>query len=185
MYGIEILVDEHKNILKLIDCVKKSCIDILHEKDVDTNLFREYIDFARNYADKHHHGKEELILFQVMVDNMDAVAEKLINHGMLIEHDYGRLYLTNLSEALDAYDVSPSDELKLDIIANAMGYGHHLTRHIDKEDNVIYKFAERELSGAIKDVVNAETEAFEKEHDARADQYVKWLEQVSAKVLGA
>ena len=183
MYGIEVLVKEHEYILDLISCVKQSCYDVLKGKEVDTDLFRGYIDFARNYADRLHHGKEELILFRIMVDELGEVADKLINYGMLIEHDYGRLYLTKLDEALDEYDETHDDIVKLDIIANAMGYGNHLTRHIDKEDNVVYTFAERQLNQELLDTVNAETEAFEVEAEAEKAAYIKWLEDVKAEVL--
>ena len=42
-------------------------------------------------------------------------------------------------------------EAKLDVIANAISYTNLLERHIDKEDNVIYKFAQRELN---EDILN-------------------------------
>ncbi len=183
MYGIEILVDEHKNILRLLDCMSASSYGILKGEDVDVDLFKKYIDMARNYADKHHHGKEELILFKHMVDTMGAVAEKLVNYGMLIEHDYGRLYLTSLDEALDAYRSTGDDKLKLDIIANTIGYVNHLRRHIDKEDNVIYTFAERELSDEIKKTVNKETEIFEDENLEKVKEYITWLDEISNKLL--
>ena len=166
MYGIEILVDEHEHILDLISCIKQSCYEILKGKEVDTDLFRGYIDFARNYADRLHHGKEELILFRIMVDELGAVADKLINHGMLIEHDYGRLYLTKLDEALDEYDETQDDIVKLDIIANAMGYGNHLTRHIEKENSVVYTFAERQLNSDLLNRVDDETKTFETEAES-------------------
>lgn len=183
MYGIEILVDEHKNILRLLDCVSASCYGVLKGEEVDVDLFKKYIDMARNYADKHHHGKEELILFKYMVDELGPVAEKLVNYGMLIEHDYGRLYLTSLDEALDAYKENKDDKLKLDIIANAIGYVNHLRRHIDKEDNVIYTFAERELNSEIKNTVDKETEDFEAENLDKISHYLNWLDEISSKLI--
>lgn len=184
MYGIEVLVEEHRNILKLIECVKTSCYGLIKGEDVDTDLFRQYIEFARNYADKHHHGKEELILFRVMVEEMGPVAEKLVNYGMLIEHDYGRLYLTNLEEALAKYDETKDDILKLDIITNAMGYGAHIMRHIDKEDNVVYTFAERELAQSTKTLVDEETKQFETERKDAIDKYIGMLDEIYARVIG-
>ena len=106
--------------------------------------FDKIIDFVRNYADNHHHKKEEKILFVKMVEELGEPAEKAVKQGMLVEHDLGRLHIRELVEALDKLKAG-EEEAKLDVIANAISYSHLLTRHIDKEDRVIYKFAERNL----------------------------------------
>ena len=67
MYGIDLLVQEHKNIIAYTEFMRRLCCDILEGKEVDINAFRECVDFGRNYADKHHHGKEEKILFRHML----------------------------------------------------------------------------------------------------------------------
>lgn len=182
MYGIDLLVSEHENIIKFVKIMKKSCRAILDGKDVDTDLFRKYVDFARNYADKHHHGKEEQILFKIMVDELPPVAEKLIKNGMLVEHDLGRLFMANLESALDNYDVADDEDYKreliLDIITNSVGYGDLLQRHIEKEDKVVYTFANRELSDDLKDLVNMKTRAFELENEESRVKFESWLESI-------
>lgn len=62
---------------------------------------RECIDFGRNYADKHHHGKEEKILFRIMMENMGPVADKLIRNGMLVE-GYGSLLKRHIGKEDEA-----------------------------------------------------------------------------------
>ena len=177
MNGVDLLVKEHDNILLFIEKVRKSCKEIMNGKEVDTDLFRKYISFARNYADAHHHGKEELILFKIMVDELGPVAEKLIKHGMLVEHDFGRLFMASLEEALDKYDQEKNDDVKLDIIANAIGYGNLLKRHIDKENAVVYTFATRELSDELLARVDEETKVFEEKEDERRREYLELLNQ--------
>ena len=66
MYGVNILVDEHDRILQFIDLVRTACLDVIEGGEPDIQMFREYLEFGRNYADKHHHGKEEKILFRYM-----------------------------------------------------------------------------------------------------------------------
>lgn len=83
MYGIDLLVQEHKNIIAYTEFMRRLCCDILEGKEVDINAFRECVDFGRNYADKHHHGKEEKILFRHMLEKLGPVAEKLVRNGML------------------------------------------------------------------------------------------------------
>ncbi len=178
MSGIEILVREHQNILKVVKAIRQSAIQAMNDGAVDTKNFWEYLDFIRNYADKHHHGKEEKILFKIMTETLGAAAEKLIKHGMLVEHDMGRLYAQNLETALRSYENQPNDDARVDIIANAVAYGELLQRHIDKEDNVVYPFAERQFSKEILEKVNQDTEVFEKEEAAVREHYENWVNQL-------
>lgn len=173
--GIEVLLKEHDNILKFIEIVNRESIEIMNGKEVDVKKFREFIDFSRFYADKHHHGKEELILFKIMVDELGGAAEKLVKHGMLVEHDMGRLYVMSLEEALNEYEKNPSDESKIQIIANAVGYGNLLQRHIDKENNVVYTFAQKQLNEELLERVDSETVVFEDEEKERREFYENWL----------
>lgn len=179
MYGIEILVKEHENILKFTRLLKKKCCDILEGGQINTAEFRKCIDFARNYADKHHHGKEEKVLFRVMLEQLGPTAEKLIQNGMLVEHDLGRFHMTELENALNRYDENPSVLEKLNIIANAAGYANLLTRHIEKEDSVVYTYAERALEKSILDYVDEETQKLEKDAEDNNVQskYLIWLNQ--------
>ena len=112
-----------------------------------------------------------------MVEHIGETAEKVINQGMLVEHDLGRLYIRQLVEALEK--VKDGDkEAKLDVIANAISYTHLLERHIDKEDRVIYKFAERELSREVLDCIIMECENFEFRNEEIKNKYVLILEEL-------
>lgn len=163
MYGIDLLIEEHEKILRFTDFLRKLCCDILSGQEVDLEKFREAVEFGRNYADKHHHGKEEKILFRYMTEELGMTAEKLIRNGMLVEHDLGRYHVRELVKALDAYEQEKTTEGKLDIITHATGYAELLKRHIEKENAVVFTFAERMLSDATKAKIDEETESFERE----------------------
>jgi hemerythrin-like domain-containing protein len=140
------------------------------------------IDFIRNYADLHHHGKEEKFLFKEMVDNLGTMGTNLVTHGMLVEHDWGRLFISELKAALARLKAG-DDEGRLDIIANAIGYGNHLTRHIEKEDAVVYTFAEKKLATEVIDRINKQTDEFEEEARKQGTQvhYIELLEELEGK----
>ena len=53
-----------------------------------------------------------------------------------------------------------------------------LERHIHKEDNVIYKFAQRELSREVLDSINMECESFEFRNEDIRNKYVLILEEL-------
>lgn len=177
MNAIELMMDEHKYIKRMLKVVRSACLDILNGKDINYDEFYLMIDFIKNYADSHHHKKEEVILFNRMVDNIGSTAEKVIKHGMLVEHDLGRLYIRSLDEALQSVREGNTDA-KLDVIANAISYTHLLERHIEKEDNVIYKFALRELAEDIISDVNKDCVEFEKSNEHIKEKYLSILENI-------
>ncbi|MEA4825291.1 MAG: hemerythrin domain-containing protein [Clostridium sp.] len=145
MDAIEIMVEEHKNIERMLQVIRKMCIKVLNNDNVNYNDFYRVIDFVRNYADKHHHSKEETILFGKLSAGENNHIGKVSVEGMLVEHDLGRLYMMNLEAALKKYENGDKDS-RVDIIANAIGYTDLLKRHIFKENNALYKFARKTLS---------------------------------------
>lgn len=183
MDGILLMVEEHKAIKRMLHVMRKACLGIVRGKDIDFTDFERMIDFVKNYADNHHHGKEEKFLFSRMIEKGGA-AEKLVRFGMLVEHDLGRLYMKGLGEAL--VQVKDGDEeAKLDVIANAISYTHLLHRHIDKEDGVAYPFGKRELSEETLRRINDECDAFEKEAEEAGIQkkYLDILKELEQKYV--
>lgn len=183
MYSIELMVKEHENILKFIETVRAACCHILEGGEVYTDDFEKMILFSRNYADKHHHGKEELILFSKMTEHLGKIAEKLINHGMLVEHDLGRLHISDLETALNQYKKDPKTIYKLGIIAGATGYANLLTRHIDKENNAVFTYAEKNLPPEALEIVDNLVKDFEKDaNDNKVqEKYLGILEELNRK----
>ena len=180
MKAIEIMNEEHKYIIRMLHVIRKCCFKILNGEEVIYEDFDKIIDFVRNYADNHHHKKEEKILFVKMVEELGEPAEKAVKQGMLVEHDLGRLHIRELVEALDKLKAG-EEEAKLDVIANAIPYSHLLTRHIDKEDRVIYKFAERNLKEETMQFVNLECENYEVNNEEIRNKYILLLEELEKK----
>lgn len=160
MNAIELMMEEHKNIKIMLKIVRKVCFSVLEGNEINYEDFNKIICFIKNYADSHHHKKEEIMLFNRMIDEIGETAEKVVKYGMLVEHDLGRLYISSLEDALNSFK-NGNEEAKLDIIANAISYTNLLERHIHKEDNVIYKFAQRELKEDIINLINSECVNFE------------------------
>ncbi len=183
MYGVDILVEEHDNILRLINVIKNMCMIIMEGNEIDTEDFKSVVAFGRNYADSMHHGKEEEILFDVMLANLGELADKLIRNGMLVEHDLGRLHMRQLDEAIKEYEETKSVKSKLAIITNASAYGDLLMRHIDKENEAAFPFAQKNLSKDLRDFVNSETRSFEEREDTikRKKYYLDILQRLQNK----
>lgn len=162
---IKTLYQEHDEIWQFTEQVQQMCLDLMEQNIFDENAFREAIRFIREFADKEHHQKEERLLFRAMTDELGSVAVNLIKHGMLVEHDQARLYVADLEQAVNSYVQSKEPIHKLNILANATSYCAHLRRHIEKENNAVYPFAERSLK---PETIAALNEAFAKEQQSKA-----------------
>lgn len=182
MNSIDLMVEEHKYASRMLKVIRNACYTILKGREIDYDDFGKMIDFVRSYIDKHHHGKEEKFLFKEMQNHLGKVADNLITHGMLVEHDLGRLYMSELEEALKRVK-NGDEESKLDVISNAVGYTQLLTRHIAKEDQVVYNFGAKNLPSEIMDEINQKAEAFEQEAKEKGTQayYKTMLEELETK----
>lgn len=180
MNAIEIMNEEHRYITKMLIIVRKNCSEILNGKEVNYDDFGDILEFITNYADKYHHKKEEDILFNRMIENLGETAEKVVKNGMLVEHDLGRLYVQGVKESLEKVKQG-DNEAKLDVIANAISYTHLLERHIDKEDRVIYKFAQRELGLNILSEIDKGCIEFEEKNKAEKERCLLILSRLENK----
>lgn len=182
MDGILLMVEEHKYIKRMLHVMRKASYAILQGKTIHYDDFEKMIDFVRSYADDHHHGKEEKMLFNRMIDEMGGAAEKLVRHGMLVEHDMGRFHIKELEEALQKVKNGEVEAL-IDVIANAVSYANLLYRHIDKEDSLVYPFAQRGLDKNTLDKINEECDVFEKEREQQKipQKYIALLASLESK----
>lgn len=184
MDSIELMKDEHKNIQRGLKVLRNMCIAVINSKLEDYDDFYTMIDFIRSYADKHHHGKEEEYLFKIMTRDMGDEKVKGPLSGMYIEHDLGRLFIKNLEAAVN--NVKSGDmNARVDVIANAIAYTDLLTRHIDKENNAIYMFADRSLSSEAKKELEDNCTKVEKdarEHNIQ-EHYLRLLDEMEEKWL--
>lgn len=183
MNCIELMVEEHKNIKRMLEVIRKYCTRILNDEMVQYEDFYRIIDFVRGYADRHHHGKEEMLLFAKMMEELGSTAEKLVRQGMNVEHDLGRLYIQELESAVKRV-LDGDMEARLDVIANAISYTHLLNRHIDKEDEVVYKYAQRNLAEKTMKHIDIESEKLERDAEAEGVQrkYLGVVEELESKL---
>ncbi len=150
MKSIEFLIDEHKEIKVFLDRLEDECVSILNTKEIDQEFFKAAISFIREFADGIHHKKEEDILFKYMTDNLGNLADKVITHGMLVEHNLARGHVFDLEKAIDLYNNDKSDINLVRILGHTTGYINLLRKHIEKEDNTVYTFAEKNLADDLK-----------------------------------
>lgn len=184
MDSINLMMEEHQYILRMLTVVRKACLRIMKDEAINYEDFDKMIDFIRNYSDGHHHGKEEKILFNEMVEHLGNLGHKMVNQGMLVEHDMGRLYIQELNSSLEKTKQG-HEESRIDVIANAISYTHHMIRHINKEDQVIFTFARRHLPTDVLNKVDQDTITFENTANEKGIQehYISLLEDLEQKYI--
>lgn len=182
--SIKIMVEEHKNIRRMLKVVRNVCYRVMTKDEYDISDLPKIIDFIRSYADKHHHGKEEDILFQTMNKEIERLSKSGAITGMYIEHDMGRLYISNLDKALEKFKQG-DDEARLDIIANGISYTDLLDRHIEKENTAMYKFAENMLNDSSKAFIEEESKKIEDEATKNGiqEKYLSIVKELEEKYL--
>lgn len=182
MSGIDLLIKEHKYISRILVVMRKACLNFMDNKEIDYDDFNNMISFVKNFADNHHHKKEEIFLFNKMVEHLGETGKNVITHGMLVEHDLGRNYMRNLEEALNKYK-DGDKEAGLDIIANAISYATLLENHINKENNVIFNFARRSLKEDILKIIDEKCFEYEEENYSIREENIGILNSLEEKYI--
>ncbi len=129
------LVDEHVLIKRWVALSPRLLQFVDVNAGEDRRLLLDGVDFIRSYADKFHHAKEENILFGYFSGSLEII------QAMLTDHESARAHVRQLVEAVETRDG--------DAIAEHLGaYGRLLSAHIEKEDEILYPWMDRELTEA-------------------------------------
>ena len=187
MKPTEVLKEEHHGVKLSLRVLGKLCEKMTAEGSEDA-LAAEHdlvrlIEFFRVFVDKCHHAKEEEILFPALL------AAGLPKQGgpvqvMLHEHELGRKMVSNMDSALTNFRLDKQQALP-ELKEAAKSYIQLLTDHIDKEDNVLYPFADANLSAAIQADMVAAFEDIETERigQGRHEQFHEMLHEFHKKYL--
>ncbi len=144
MKATEILKEEHRAIERMLAVLETAAKRLETGEQVRPGLFREAVDFVRNFADSCHHGKEEANLFPLLEER--GVPKEGGPLGMMLrEHDAGREYIGAIDGAIAAYEAGDTAAARL-IAESVRGYIALLGEHIWKEENVLFPMADQVLS---------------------------------------
>jgi hemerythrin-like domain-containing protein len=127
------LVDEHVLIKRWLALIPKFVENLDVESEEGRQLILAAVDFIRSYADKYHHAKEEEILFKYFDEDSDIL------RTMRQEHEKARSHVRAVLEALERRDRGAVAE-------HLNAYGELLAAHILKEDEILYRWMDRNLS---------------------------------------
>jgi len=148
----ELLIQEHKIILRAVDVIDQMAVRISDGKTADAKDVETILRFLRSFADDHHQTKEESALFPELKRTSAA------NNGplrqMLFEHDQERSLVEGLEDALHT-------KKGAEFVHFANRLSSLIRAHIDKEDYLLFKIAERCLTDEQDERVTAELNQFQ------------------------
>jgi len=161
MRPTELLKDEHKDIKLMLQVIDKICEMLEAGKNIPSEHLEQIVAFIQGFADKCHHAKEEDLLFPAMEECGFPRQAGPIG-VMLLEHEEGRRFVRAMKEATEKYKEGDRKAAAL-FVENAQSYIALLRQHIDKEDNILYEMADRNLSGEQNKKLEEDFERVEKE----------------------
>jgi hemerythrin-like domain-containing protein len=157
-------MEEHRLIEQVLGSLESFAVEVEGGLALERPLVAEYADFFRGFADAYHHGKEEDILFQKMIER-GFPTESGPLAVMLHEHAQGRERVGILSQTGQAEGAVEAAERE-SVLTATHEFVPLLRQHILKEDRILYPMALRALTGSELDQMETAFEAFEKRLNA-------------------
>mgnify|MGYP000956934531 FL=1 len=136
------LENDHVHILRLIEVMER----ITESADPDAEHLELIVKVIREFADGLHHAKEEQLLFPLMVQKGFSNESGPVA-VMLHDHAEGRNFVKGMAENISRYQQGDLSALKA-VYENMLGYANLLKNHIGKENNVLFRMADKAFTSA-------------------------------------
>jgi len=137
MLPIDLLMNEHRTIERMIPPIKKEIAKINSASKVNTELIDITVDFIRTYADRCHHGKEEGVLFRELSKKKLSPEHADIMKELIQEHVFARTTTHNLEKATVEYVNGNSGAIE-DVCRFLNDLAQLYLKHIEKEDKTFF-----------------------------------------------
>ena len=145
MKPINDLKMEHEAVKVTMRILDSICNDAEKSGQIaNLDHLEQLMEFFKIFVDSCHHTKEEELLFPALED-VGVSNESGPIGVMLKEHQQGREYVVKMKTALARY-MDDDRAAARDLITSARAYITLLNQHIDKENNVLFPIAEKNLS---------------------------------------
>ena len=160
-------MEEHEIILRGLGVLNALADRASLGAEVPAKAVGDTLDFLTQFADIHHHHKEEEILFPALEEAgfpRDAGPVGVMLH----EHIQGRGLIRALRAA--APEAAGDAGARAHFADTARAYTALLSAHIDKENQIIFPMADRAIAGEAQRRVEEEFDTFERASAARRTQ---------------
>ena len=137
---IAVLAEEHALILQALDVLERGLARIESGVPVGGTFFGQLGGFFQGFADRYHHGKEEAILFQRMVEEMDYPRRSGPIAVLSSEHEIGRARVRAVAAAAGRLETDPAAARQ--VVEEGRAYIALLRAHIEREDHKVFPAVE-------------------------------------------
>ena len=144
MKPTQVMEAEHRFIEMVVKALGRLAVAVENGRPIDISLLTAAVEFLRLYADKLHHGKEETLLFPLLVKR-GVPAHGCPIDGLNHEHEKGRALVRALAEQALAYDHGQPDAAE-SLGETLRGLLDLYQGHIWKEDAMVFPMADKLLS---------------------------------------
>jgi hemerythrin-like domain-containing protein len=169
------LENDHIQILRLIEVMEQ----ITESAVPNVEHLETIIKVIREFADGLHHTKEEQLLFPLMVQKGFSNESGPVA-VMLHDHAEGRNFVKGMAENITRFQHGDAAALQA-IYSNMLGYADLLKNHIGKENNVLFRMADKAFTSAEQESLLI---AFTKveismENKHSKDEYVAMIDKLN------
>ncbi len=168
MDAIGVLIEEHVVIKGFIEALNAAERKLEAGERIPAEFLRGMVEFAREFVDRYHHGKEETQVFvrvaQLQAGEFDGALDALRQ-----QHEHGRDHIAAIAASIDGYDAG--DPLKdADVLEHLAAYASMLRLHIHREDHVFFPMARMHLDESENAAL---LKSFEREATAFPETFVE------------
>ena len=165
------LENDHVQILRLIEVMER----ITKSADHNVEHLELVVKVIREFADGLHHTKEEQLLFPLMVQKGFSNESGPVA-VMLHDHAEGRNYVKGMAEKISRFQHGDKAALQ-GVYSNMLGYADLLKNHIQKENNVLFRMADKVFTSAEQESLLLDFTKVEnkQENGHSKDDYVAWI----------
>jgi hemerythrin-like domain-containing protein len=156
MRPTKVLMDEHRNIERVLDCLERMTVLADTSGHLDGASAREALVFFRGYADRYHHAKEEDLLFPMM-EKKGFPRDAGPLGVMRDEHETGRAHIRAMDAAIDAAETGDTGAMQ-SFAHHARAYVLLLRVHIQTEDHCLFPMVDESLSANDQQELTAQFE---------------------------
>jgi hemerythrin-like domain-containing protein len=176
----QILRDEHVMIRAALRAFSALADKVERGEPFPEKLAAGALDFFANFADAHHHAKEERQLFPALAGRSFAPRHGVVD-ALRQQHDLGRTLVRDMRQRLA--EVRAGDPTAASAFADsARSYAELLRVHIEIEDHDVFPEAERTLDAGVQRRLREAFDELDAVRSARQD-LARW-ERLADDVAG-
>jgi hemerythrin-like domain-containing protein len=173
----EVLEAEHHIIQKVVGAMAVLAQMLEMGQEVEAKMLGDIVEFMRTFADKCHHGKEEVHLFPAL-ERRGVPTRGCPVGALLHEHQQGRALVIELAQATGAY-IKGEASAKEALQKSLRGLVELYPGHIWKEDYLLFPMTNKVLSPEDQQDL---CEKFERVEEAIGRDVHRRLEQIAEEI---